>query len=106
MISTSGKLIEQARTRTRNSPGPASGSGTSRSTNVSGPPGASLNSARTPLFLVSRAGLRAHFLAGDAGRELDQSERVHVARPLEDGEIGDDHVDHVLAGQRQGAFGD
>src|SRR5438445_4449981 len=106
MIRTSGKLIEHAWTRTSSSPAPAPGSAISRSTRVSGPPGASLSSARIELVLVARRGLLAHFLASHAGRELDEPERTHVIASLEDREIGDDHVDHILAGQRKRAFGD
>src|SRR4029078_6935773 len=105
MMSTSGKFIEQARTRTSSSPGPASGAGTSSNRSVSGPPRSWERSAFTASIVVCGGGFLAHLVSRHAGRELDQPEGTHVARTLEHGEVGDDHVDEILAGQRQRAFG-
>src|SRR5690348_13174382 len=57
------------------------------------------------LFNVIGCRLLADFLARHARGKLDQLERMLVVRPLEHGEVRDDHVDDVLAGQRKRAFG-
>src|SRR3982750_63951 len=53
------------------------------------------------LFDVMRRRLLPNFVRAHARRQLDQLEGAVVVRPLENGEVGDDHVDDVLASQRQ-----
>ena len=49
-------------------------------------------------------GLGAQLVDGDALGDLDQSHARPMAIDLEDSQLGDDHVDHSLAGQRQFAL--
>src|SRR5437763_14610932 len=66
-----------------------------------------LRSARITLSVdVARGRLFPHFLARHARRQLDQLERARMIGAVKYREVGDDHVDDVLAGQRQRALGD
>src|SRR3546814_8857695 len=50
-----------------------------------------------------RACLSGDFLRRHARSKFDQSKRAVMVGPLEDAKVGDDHVDRIPAGQRQGA---
>src|SRR4029078_5135834 len=103
MMSTSGKFIEQARTRTSSSPGPASGAGTSSNRSVSGPPRSWERSAFTASIVVCGGGFLAHLVSRHAGRELDQPEGTHVALTRAQAEARAEQVDDSLAGQQKAA---
>src|SRR5262245_5586371 len=48
-----------------------------------------------------RRSLRPNLFSGHSWRELDQPETALAIRPLEDGEIRDQHVDAIRTSQRQ-----